>query len=214
MMIPVNGSYDPEAAKRLLAEIGFKDSNGDGMLEDAKGRPVTFALKTNADNVTRVSMANFIKDDLAKVGIRCVPTPVDFNTLVVNLRENFEYDAFLLGLSSGVPPDPGMSQNVLRSSGLTHYWHIKQPSPETPAEAEIDRLIAENVATLDLPARQASARRIMELWNQEVFTVWLPTVNVKVPVRNRFGNAHPVVIPHRILWNIDRVFVKTPAGRP
>lgn len=205
--------YDPEGARRLLAEIGFKDGNGDGVIEDAKGNPVSFTLKTNGDNVTRVAMANFIKDDLAKVGIRCVPTPVDFNTLIVNLRENFEYEALLLGLSSAVPPDPGMGQNVFRSSGLTHYWNIKQPRPETPAEAEIDRLISENVATTDFEARKASARRILELWNQEVFTVWLPTVNVKVPVRNGFGNVQPVVIPHRILWNIDRVFRESSAGR-
>ena len=29
-------------------------------------------------------------------------------------------------------------------------------------------------------------------------------------LRNRFGNAQPSVIPHRLLWNIDRVYVKTP----
>jgi len=205
--------YDPEGAKRLFAEIGFRDSNGDGMLEDAKGRPVSFTIKTNGDNVTRVSMANFIKDDLAKVGIRCVPTPVDFNTLIVNLRENFDYEALLLGLGAGVPPDPGMSQNVVRSSGLTHYWNIKQPRPETPAEAELDSLITANVGTIDPAVRHATSRRICEIWNEQVFTIWLPTVNTKLPVRNGFGNLHPVVIPHRILWNIDRVFRKAPTRR-
>ena len=41
----------------------------------------------------------------------------------------------------------------------------------------------------------------------------LPTLVLKLPVRNRFGNVEPVVIPHTIIWNIDRVFVKSPRGQ-
>jgi len=156
-------------------------------------------------------MCNFIKDDLAKVGIRCTPTPVEFNTLITNLREDFQYESILLGLQSGVPPDPGMGQNVWRSSGLTHYWNIKQPKPETAAEAEIDKLMSENVATIDTTIRHKTWNRIQDLVNQQAFVIWLPTLEVKVPVRNRFGNLHPTVIPHRILWNIDQVYVKSHA---
>jgi hypothetical protein len=36
---------------------------------------------------------------------------------------------------------------------------------------------------------------------------------MKLPVRNKFGNVRPSVIPHRILWNIEQVFVKPHAGR-
>ena len=61
-------------------------------------------------------MLNFIKADLAKVGINVITVPVDFNTLITNLRTDFQYDAMLLGLQSGVPPDPSMMQNVWRSA--------------------------------------------------------------------------------------------------
>ena len=33
-------------------------------------------------------------------------------------------------------------------------------------------------------------------------------IKAKIPLRNRFGNAKPSVIPHRLIWNIDTVFVK------
>jgi peptide/nickel transport system substrate-binding protein len=200
--------YNPEESKKLLAGLGWKDRDGDGILEDTKGNSITFTIKTNGDNVTRMQMCNFIKDDLAKVGIRVVPTGIDFNTLIVNVREDFQYEAVLLGLQSGVPPDPGMGQNVYKSSGLTHYWNIKQPRPETPAEAQIDQLIAANVTTLDLAERKRTWAEVQRLINQECFVVWLPTVKIKVPIRNRFGNLEPTVIPHRILWNIDRVYWK------
>ncbi|OGF15237.1 MAG: hypothetical protein A2W00_06515 [Candidatus Eisenbacteria bacterium RBG_16_71_46] len=204
--------YNPEEAKQLLAGLGWKDVNGDGFLEDANGRTVNFSLKTNSDNVLRVSMCNFIQDDLAKVGIKCTPTPVDFNTLITNLRQDFQYESILLGLQTGVPPDPGMGQNVWRSSGLTHYWNIKQPRPETAAEAKINALMDENVGTIDSAVRHEAWRQIQNLVNEESWIIWLPTLIAKVPVRNGFGNVHPSVIPHRILWNIDRVF-KKPRGQ-
>lgn len=200
--------YNLEEAKKLLAGLGWKDKNGDGILEDANGKTVSFTMKTNGDNTIRMKMCNFIKDDLAKVGIQCIPTGVDFNTLITNVRQDFQYDAVLLGLQTGVPPDPGMGQNVYRSSGLTHYWNIKQPKPETPAEARIDELVTANVGTLNMAERRRTWNDIQKTINDECFVIWLPTINTKLPVRNKFGNLQPVVIPHRLLWNIDRVFLK------
>jgi ABC-type transport system substrate-binding protein len=174
---------------------------------------VSFTIKTNSSNLLRVNTCNFIKDDLAKIGIKCDPAPVEFNTLISNLREDFQYEALCLGLQSATPPDPGMGQNVWRSSGLTHYWNIKQPKPETPAEARVDALVEANVTTLDMAERRRTWLEIQNLINEQCFIEWLPTLIYKVPIRNRFGNIHPTVIPHRIIWNIDRVFVRSSAPR-
>jgi peptide/nickel transport system substrate-binding protein len=203
--------YDPEKAKQLIAGLGWKDRDGDGFVEDQQGRTVSFTLKTNSNNPMRVSMAGFVKDDLAKIGIKVVPQAGEFNTLIANLRDDFQYEAALLGLQSGVPPDPGMGQNVWRSSGLTHYWHIKQPRPETPQEAEINRLMDENLGTNDETVRRRTWTAIQNIVNEQCWVIWLPTIKARVPVRNKFGNLQPVVIPHRIIWNIERVFWK-PGG--
>ncbi len=122
----VRDDYNVEESKQLLASLGFKDGNGDGVLEDTRGNPITFTLKTNSDNTLRIALANFVKDDLAKVGINVVLSPADFNTIISNIRNDFQYDALLLGLQSSVPPDPAMMQNLYRSSGLTHFWNLTQ----------------------------------------------------------------------------------------
>src|SRR5439155_2087464 len=127
------------------------------------------------DNKVRTAMLNFVQADLQKVGIKVIPTPLDFNTLITNLRQDFQYEAMLLGLQSGVPPDPGMGQNVYRSSGLTHYWNIKQPKPETPEEAEIDRLISQNVTTVDMAARHRTCDRLQTIMNYQLRVVCLLT---------------------------------------
>ena len=200
--------YNIAESKRLLAGIGFKDGDGDGVIEDARGNPVTFQLKTNADNTMRVATANFIRDDLSKVGIRVILAPIDFNSLITNLRNDLQYEAILLGSQSGVPPDPANAQNFLRSSGLSHYFFVKQQKPASAAEARIDQLVDTLVTTLDMSERKAIWKEIQTIWNRQAWMVWLPILNVKVPVSNRFGNVQPSVMAHRILWNIEQVYVK------
>jgi len=205
---------DPERAKALLDGMGLVDRDGDGVREDAAGHPVSFTLMFNGDNKLRQSISALLQDDLAKVGVRLIPTGIDFNTLVTRVRNEHQYDACLLGLGSAVPADPGMGANFWRSSGLTHYWDIGQPEgrPDTPAEARIDALFQRHVGTTDLAERKASYHEMSQLLNDECFLIWLPTVLMRVPVSSRFGNVHPSPMPHRILWNSDRIFQKRPAG--
>ena len=200
--------YDVAESKRLLASIGFKDGNGDGVLEDSRGNPVTFQLKTNADNTMRVATANFIRDDLAKVGIRVILSPIDFSSLISNLRNDLQYEAILMGSQNGVPPDPANAQNFLRSSGLSHYFFIKQQKPSTPEEARSDELVDKLVTTLDMTQRKAIWKEIQAIWSEQGWMVWLPILNVKIPISDRFGNVRPSVMAHRVLWNIEQVYVK------
>ena len=47
----VHYDYNPAEAKTPARErSGSRTRNGDGVLEDARGNPVSFTLKTNADN--------------------------------------------------------------------------------------------------------------------------------------------------------------------
>jgi len=204
----VHYDYNPAEAKKLLAGLGFKDGNGDGILEDPQGNPISFTLKTNSDNTMRVGLGNFVKDDLAKVGIKVSLAPVEFNTLITNIRADFQYDAILMGLQSGIPPDPGMMQNVYRSSGMTHFWNIAQTKAETPEESRVDALMDQIVSVQDRAARKRTYKDIETIVNEQGWFVWLPIATQKLPVSNRFGNVNPSILSHRILWNVETIYVK------
>jgi peptide/nickel transport system substrate-binding protein len=204
----VHYDYNVEESKRLLASLGFKDTNKDGVLEDGRGNPIAFSMKTNADNVTRVATGNFIKDDLAKVGIKMTLAPVDFNTVVTNIRDDFNYEAILLGIGGAVPPWPSNFGNVYRSGGITHYHFVRQQKPATPEEARIDQLMDTIVTTIDVPKQQAAWKEIQTIWNEQCWDIWLPVLKIKNPMSNKFGNGQPSIITPRIIWNIDRVYAK------
>ncbi len=203
--------YDPESARRRLAGLGLKDTNGDGYLEDAAGHTVSFTMMTNADNNIRTALLNMIAEDLKKVGIRAIQTPVDFNTAITRIRDDKSYESMLLGLQSGVPPDPSMGQNVYRSSGKTHYWYLEQPTPATPQEARIDELMERIGSTNDVAARKRWWLEVKNIVNDQCWFIWLPSLKHYNMVSDKFGNVHPSIIPHRILWNIERVYRKPAA---
>jgi peptide/nickel transport system substrate-binding protein len=207
--------HDPDAARALLEKLNLKDRDGDGVREDAAGHPVAFTMLFNGDNKLRAAMATLLQDDLAKVGVRLIPSGVDFNTLVTKTRSEFTYDACMLGLGSAVPCDPAMGANFWKTSGISHYWSPKQPPghADTPAEARINALFQRHTGTTDLADRKASFREMSQVLNDESFVIWLPTLEMRIPVSSRFGNVHPSPMPHRILWNADRIFEKRPAHR-
>jgi len=57
--------------------------------------------------------------------------------------------------------------------------------------------------------QKSSWVEIQNILNDQAWFIWLPIQRIKVPVSNRFGNVQPSVMAHRIMWNIDRVYVKS-----
>ena len=72
----------------------------------------------------------------------------------------------------------------------------------------MDRALDEMLTTQDHQLQKERWKEIQNIVNDQGWFIWLPIQRIKVPVSNRFGNVQPSVMAHRILWNIDRVFVK------
>lgn len=58
--------YDPEKAGQMLDELGYKDTNGDGIREDKSGNALKIQLLTTPKTVRS---AELIKNQLSKVGL-------------------------------------------------------------------------------------------------------------------------------------------------
>lgn len=62
-------NYDVEGAKALLAEIGLKDTDGDGTLEREDGKPLVIRLVYSAQGVP-VKMMELVRDYWTATGVR------------------------------------------------------------------------------------------------------------------------------------------------
>jgi ABC-type transport system substrate-binding protein len=197
--------HDPDAARRVLASLGLADHDADGVLDDG-GSPVSFVLRTSSGN----GAANFIRDDLAKVGIKVIVQQVEFNTLIAGIRNDFRYDAAIVGVSPRFP-DPFFARNFWVSTG-SHNWNPHAPGPELPGEARVDELIDGITSSTDFETRRQMWSELNAIANEQAWLVWLPVPDARVPVRDRFANVRPAG-PNAgdILWNSEEFFVRPTA---
>lgn len=95
--------YDPSRSKEMLAQCGWTDRDGDGVL-DRDGRPFEFTLVTNAGNPRRAFALQKIQADLRAIGIVCEAQFLETNHFSAGLRRK-EFDAFIAGLSTNLYVD-------------------------------------------------------------------------------------------------------------
>ena len=200
--------YNPARAKELLAEIGIKDRNNDGVLEDAEGNVIEFEMNTNAGNSRREKGSIIVQDDLKKLGMRIHFRPLDFNTIITKLDASFDFECVFLGLASE-SVDPAESLNVVRSSGFVHQWFPRQKTPATEWEARIDALMESNLKTFDYAERRKFFDEVQVILAEQLPMIPTVAMNAYSAVNRNVGNIRPIVHHHnRLIWNIEELYFK------
>ncbi len=88
--------FDPDSARALLAAAGYRDRNGDGVVEDAAGKPFQIELKVVAKNSVNRDVAELIRANLEAVGVHVIVQPVEGTTLISDVTSpDRRFDAFV-----------------------------------------------------------------------------------------------------------------------
>ena len=200
--------YDPDRARRMLAEIGLKDTNGDGFLEDSEGHTVEISLVTNASNNQRVETSSFVAKSLQDVGIKANSAPIAMGVLVDKMQSTFDFDAMVLGWQTNPPPGPSGQKNIILSSGLNHVCFPSQQKPSTDWEARADQLMQQIESSPDQAERYRLFAQVQRIWSEYLPEINLAAAREGVAYKTRFGNLHPAALPPRATWNAEEIYVK------
>ncbi|MGM0420893.1 MAG: ABC transporter substrate-binding protein [Bacillota bacterium] len=195
--------YDLDRSRELLEEAGF-DWDDDGNLVDWEGRQVEFNMTTNAGNSTRETIMNIIADDLRDLGLTVNATPIEFNSMVNQLMNEFDFDTIVIGLTGGVEPHSG--SNVWPSDGPLHMWNPNQEEPATEWEARIDEIFAEAATTLDTDERVELYGEFQEIIAERVPLIYTVAPNSLYGVRNNLENTE-VTAYGAVTWNLYEQFL-------
>jgi len=96
--------YDPEKARALLEEAGWRDEDGDGIREK-EGQSLEFILLSD-DAPHSLLVKQAIATDWARIGVRAVPQPVSFTGLVSDFLAPRNFSAAIVNWETIGDPDP------------------------------------------------------------------------------------------------------------
>lgn len=189
--------YNPAKARRLLAQAGWRDTDGDGIL-DKDGKPFAFTIITNQGNSYRANAGVIIQHRLAKVGIKVELRTIEWAAFIKEFINKGRFEATLLGWT--ITPDPDL-YDVWHSSrarpGGLNFTQYKNP--------ELDRLLEAQRRTFDKARRKAIVDRIQEILAEDVPYTFLYVPDALPIVNARFHGIKPA--PAGIGYNFIRWYV-------
>lgn len=99
--------YDVQAAKRILQEEGWYDSDGDGVIDkviNGKKTPFRFSITYFVKQGTSKSICEYIASAMRTIGIECTLNGVDTQDLSSTLEDK-SFEALFMGWTLGTPPE-------------------------------------------------------------------------------------------------------------
>jgi len=179
--------YLADKAKELLAESGWKDTDGDGLV-DKDGEPLSFTILTNNGNKQRSDTATIIQQRLRQVGIEVKVRLVEWSAFIENFINKRNFEAVILGWSLSPEPDQ------------YSIWHSSQTGPRqfnflSYDNTRVDEALVAATRTFD----KAERKRFYDAVQEEIYTD-VPIVFLYAPY------SLPVI--HKRIHGID----PAPAG--
>lgn len=179
--------FDPEAAKKLLAEAGWIDHDLDGILDkdlDGSGKytPFSFTFIIPASSVLIRKWATIIEQDMRKAGISANIKPIDWSVYLQALDE-WDFDVCSLLWTGGVEGDPYQIWHSSQAKVKGGSNYVGYVSPEA------DALIEEGRRTLDKEKRYAIYRRFHELLANDQPYTFLIAPTSTVALQKYFNNV-------------------------
>ncbi len=189
--------HSPGKAKELLAEAGWKDMDGDGIL-DKNGQPFVFEIITNQGNDVRQKCAEIIQKRLAEVGIRVKIRVLEWAAFVNDFINKRRFAATILGWTIPLDPD------------LYDVWHSSKTGPEelnfiSYKNIEVDDLLERGRGTFDQSERKKCYDRIQEILAEEQPYTFLYVPDAMPIIHTRFRGIKPA--PLGIGYNFIKWYV-------
>ncbi|MSR81596.1 MAG: hypothetical protein EXS58_01535 [Candidatus Latescibacteria bacterium] len=199
--------YDPDQAAKLLAQAGWADSDGDGVLDkniDGTLTPFSFEILVNSGNQLRKDVALTLQNELKDAGIDCKVRELDWSILLQQVKGQ-DFAAVVLGWTGSMrfPPDN------------YQIWHSSQSAGRGSnhigfANVEVDKILEDYRREFDPKKRIALYQRYQEILHEEQpYTfLWMSRVARAYSRRFQGVNWYPMGADTQEWWvkTADRIY--------
>lgn len=180
-------AYDVEAAKKLLDEAGWKDTDGDNVRDkmiNGKKVKFEFELKIMTGNAVMALMAPDIKNSLYLAGVVANINAEDPKVFFTESLPNHNFDLMFSAWSGSSQPEDykQLWHSSSWENGGSNYIGYSNPK----ADELIDKIRVETVDSIRIPMEKELQKIIYD--DQPYIFMYL--VPRKIAIHKRFGNAN------------------------
>ncbi len=214
-ILPPNWAYvelplrspDPEQARSILAEAGWSDGDGDGIVEK-NGRPLVVRLYVRADAPERLQACRQMAEQVRTVGIAVEVVPADFRSVIAaKLRPPYDFDLLCMQWRN-LGPDPDLfylfhSSQVWREEGDMRenlYNFVGYRSEEA------DHLLLAGRDAYEPEKRREIYRELQEVLERDLpyYFLWGDPLYLVADARLTSADGPINLATPNFFWNIER----------
>jgi len=173
--------FDPTEATRMFRTRGWRDSDGDGVL-DKDGKPLAFDIIVN-NNQLRIDVVTMVAAHLRRVGVKATIRVLEFSTYGDRLMKG-NYEAAFVGIKNSTKMD------------ITAYWHSSAAPPNgfnvfSYSNEDVDKWIDEAKVQLDVSRAERLWSKVQSKIYEDQPVMFLAVPDEVVALHARFCNVQP-----------------------
>lgn len=177
--------YNVEKAKTLLAEVGWTDSNQDGILDKMiNGQRVDFKIEVLYPKVANTSEEGVLlfKNTCEAAGVKIIPVGLDFKVMLDKLQAR-DFEMYF-----------GLWQAAVVESDPSQLWHTNSigNAQNYPGfgNAESDKILEALVVELSEEKRAILYKELQQMIDDEAPYIFLLAVRNRVAVHKRITDPN------------------------
>lgn len=191
--------YSPDTARTLLADLGFEDTDGNGILNwttgALAGEDLVIALAGAEDAVATTEIGQALVPLLAEVGIQ-----INYRTLASTVNTDnveagtWEMEVVRGGQAYAVPFT--RAQDLAPITNLNPAWHREGGEPRVlqPFEEELNAIVSEFMLEPDSDRRMELMAEFNRIHTENVYNIGVVIGSYGLALAERFNNV-PVGSP-------------------
>ncbi len=181
--------FDVAKAKQLLTEAGWKDSDGDGIVDkvvDGQKVDMSLSYKYNSDNDMRKDIGLLLKENAKRAGVNIEVEGVEWTVFLEDTKKRDYELSSLAWVASPIPEDP------------KQIWHTESDNPDGDnrvgfGNEESDKIIEDIRVTLDEGKRAELYKRYQEIVYEDQPYVFMFASKERIAIHSRFDAAKAYV---------------------
>ena len=189
-------SFSISEAVKLLNEAGWKDTDGDGVL-DKDGRKFEFTVLTISNSEAQEKMFPIIKEDMKRAGIKMNINKVEWSVYVQRLEKK-DFEVVSLGWALTFDPDPTQIWHSSMADVMGSSNHIGFKNNKA------DELIEKIRVCFDFKERVKLCHEFHRLIHEEQPYTFLFSRDALVAINKKYRNVRLFkkvpAIPTEIMW--------------